>query len=382
MSTKMQQIRPAWLEIDLDQLRQNFALIQAEKPAHLKLLFVVKDNAYGHGAIEVARIASEAGIAYLGTVTVDEAVALRNAGIQTPVFVMAERTIEELQVCLDLDLTCCINDLDTAAAYAKLAKKAGKRPKVHVEVDTGMSRYGVRWKAAADYIASLQKMTELELEGLLSHFAMSDELDKSYAHLQLARFQEVLDELAKRGIDIPIKHMCNSGGYLDLPQAHFDMVRTGTLPLGVYPSRVCRRIEGTAPIMTLKTRIAALQQIEAGDKVGYGMRYTASSPRTIAVLPLGYGDGYPRIRNAGEVLIHGKRAPIVGGNAMDAMMVDASDIQGVSQWDEVVLLGRQGDEEITVRDLADLKGSVTYDIINGWRSRIPRIYLDKEDERR
>ena len=372
-------IRPAWLEINLDQLRQNFALINAEKPARLKLLFVVKDNAYGHGAVETAIVAAQCGISYLGTVTVDEAIELRQAGIDLPIFVMAERTREELAACIKWDLTCCINDLETARYYAQLANAAAAQPAIHVEVDTGMGRYGVRWTLAADYVTELQTLKSLRIEGIFSHFAMSDELDKTYAYLQLGRFNEVLTTLQERAIKIPLRHICNSGGYLDLPDAHFDMVRLGTLPLGVYPSRVCRRVADTAPIMTLKTKIAALQHLQPGDKVGYGMRYTVTESRTIAVLPLGYGDGYPRIRNAGQVLVRGKRAAVVGGNAMDAMMVDVTDIPDVARWDEVVLLGCQGEDEISVRELADLKGSVTYDIINGWRSRIPRVYHNRED---
>jgi len=168
--------------------------------------------------------------------------------------------------------------------------------------------------------------------------------------------------------------MCNSGGFLDLPGAHFDMVRVGILALGVYPSSVCRRLDGLAPIMTVKARIAAIQKLQPGDSVGYGMRYTAGSPRRVAVLPLGYGDGFPRVRNQGGALIHGQRAAMVGGVAMDALMVDITDIPRARLWDEAVLMGWQGDEEISVHDLAKLKNSVSYDILPGWRARLPRIY--------
>jgi alanine racemase len=169
--------------------------------------------------------------------------------------------------------------------------------------------------------------------------------------------------------------MCNSGGLLDLPQAHFDMVRTGILPLGVYPSQVCRRISGIEPIMSVKAKIVAIQNIQAGDKVGYSMHYTAPEPRKVGVLALGYGDGFPRVRNQGDVLIHGQRAPIVGGNAMDAMMVDLSDIPQSQVGDDVVVMGSQGEETISVHELAKLKGSVSYDILTNWSWRLPRVYV-------
>ena len=204
---------------------------------------------------------------------------------------------------------------------------------------------------------------------------MSDEPDKSFARLQTSRFHEVLDSLAAAQIKAPVRHLCNSGGFLDLPDAHLDMVRLGLLPLGVYPSASCRRIDGIRPIMTVKTKIASLQQLQPGDTVGYGMRYVATSPRRIAVLPLGYGDGFPRVRNEGSVLIHGRRAPLVGSVSMDAITVDVTDIPSAQLWDEVVVMGCQGDEEISVHDLAALKKSVSYDILTNWRSRLPRVYL-------
>ena len=170
------------------------------------------------------------------------------------------------------------------------------------------------------------------------------------------------------------RHLCNSGGFLDLPQACFDMVRVGILALGVYPSTVCRRIPGIEPVMTVKARLAAIQKLQTGDAVGYGMRYIAPSPRRLAVLPVGYGDGFPRVRNQGCVLVHGRRAPIIGGVAMDAAMVVITEIPEVQLWDEAVLMGRQGTEEITVHEVAKLKNSVSYDMLTAWRARLPRIY--------
>ena len=326
--------------------------------------------------VEVARCAWELGARYLAVATVDEGLHLRQSNIDAPILIFGERTDEELPVCVAHDLTCFVNDAATICLMQRLAADFGQTVSVHVEVDTGLSRFGVRWTKAIDIIATIAETDGLLLEGVMSHFAMSDELDKTFANEQLRRFREVLAQMAQRGIVVALRHMCNSGGFLDLPQAHFDMVRMGILPLGVYPSQVCRRIKGLLPVMSVKSQVAAIQDIEKGDTVGYGMRYRAAELRRIAVLPLGYGDGFPRVRNQGAVLIHGKRAPIVGGNAMDAMMVDITDIPETRVWDDVVVMGKQGREEIDVHELAGLKGSVSYDILAGWRARVPRVFLD------
>jgi alanine racemase len=207
---------------------------------------------------------------------------------------------------------------------------------------------------------------------VMTHFAQSDETDKAYANLQFSRYQEVLQALEQKGVQVPLRHTCNSGGFLDLPHAHLDMVRTGILMYGVFPSQVCRRIEGIEPIMSVKAKIAAIQKLQPGETVGYGMRYTAKTARRIAVLPIGYGDGFPRVRNEGCALIHGQRAPLIGGIAMDALMVDITDIPQAQMWDEAVIMGRQGQDEITVRDIAKLKNSVTYDVLTNWRLRLRR----------
>ena len=366
----------AWVEISIDQLRRNYALINADKPAGLKIAAVLKDDAYGHGAARAAQVAIEAGAAFIAVVTLDEALELRKAGVAAPILMLGQRLPSELDECLAHDLTVCLHDLDVTEALARKAEKRGVRARVHLEIDTGMSRYGARWTEAAGLADKIVGFETLELEGAMSHFAMSDELDKSFANLQRARFQEALDAMAKRKIFPKIRHICNSGGFVDLRDAHYDMVRMGILPLGVYPSKVCRRIEGLVPVMSVKTRIVHIQRLKEGDKVGYGMRYTAPSDRTIAVLPVGYGDGFPRVRNEGAVLIHGKRAPLVGGTSMDAITVDVSNIADAKLWDEVVIMGTQGGETIDVHEIATLKKTVSYDVLTNWRRRLRRVYID------
>jgi alanine racemase len=364
--------RPAWTEIDLGRLRRNLRLIRQDLPAHVRLLAVVKDEAYGHGSLDVVRIAQEEGATYFGLSNLEEAMLLRDAGITAPLLLLGERQEPELEWCVAHNLTVCVNEPHAVRQLARLAAEFRRRVPVHVKIHTGMSRYGVRWDEALPLIEQILNEKGLHLEGVMTHFAQSDETDKAYANLQFSRYQEVLQALEQKGVQVPLRHTCNSGGFLDLPHAHLDMVRTGILMYGVFPSQVCRRIEGIEPIMSVKAKIAAIQKLQPGETVGYGMRYTAKTARRIAVLPIGYGDGFPRVRNEGCALIHGQRAPLIGGIAMDALMVDITDIPQAQMWDEAVIMGRQGQDEITVRDIAKLKNSVTYDVLTNWRLRLRR----------
>jgi len=365
-------LRPAWTEIDLGRLRRNLQLIRRDLPAKVKLMAICKDEAYGHGALDIARIALEEGASCLGLSNLEEALALREAGIKAPLLLLGERQETELPWCVAHDLTVCVNELNTVRKLAKVAASQGKRVPVHVKINSGMSRYGVRWTEALALIEQICSEKSLLLEGAMTHFAQSDETDKTFANLQISRFDEVMTGLAEKGIRVKCQHLCNSGGFLDLPHAHRDMVRTGILMFGVFPSSVCRRISGIEPVMSVKAKIAAIQTLEPGEVVGYGMRYQATTKRRIAVLPIGYGDGFPRVRNQGDTLIHGKRAPLVGGIAMDALMVDITEIPEAQMWDEAVIMGRQGDQEITVHDMAKLKGSVSYEVLTSWRLRLRR----------
>ena len=365
-------LRPAWTEIDLGRLRRNLQLIRRDLPRNVQLMAVVKDEAYGHGALDVARIALEEGAWGFGLSTLEEAMALRDAGITAPLLLLGERQEAELPWCVEHDLTVCVNESHAVRKLAQIAAAHGKRVPVHLKIHTGMSRFGVRWDEALPLIEQICAEKSLLLEGVMTHFAQSDETDKTFANLQISRFNEVLQGMAKRGIRVKSRHTCNSGGFLDLPQAHLDMVRVGILLYGVFPSSVCRRIPGIEPVMSVKARIAAIQKLKPGEVSGYGMRYTAPSERRIAVLPIGYGDGFPRVRNQGGALIRGKRAPLIGGIAMDALMVDITDIPEAQMWDEAVIMGRQGNEEITVHDIAKLKNSVSYDVLTGWRLRLRR----------
>jgi alanine racemase len=371
-------LRPAWTEIDLGKLRRNLQLIRGDLPKNVQLMAVVKDEAYGHGALDVARVALEEGAWGFGLSTLEEAMTLRDAGITAPLLLLGERQEAELEWCVAHDLTVCVNEPNVVRSLAKIAAKFGKKIPVHVKIHTGMSRYGVRWDEALPLIETIVVEKSLSLEGVMTHFSQSDETEKTFANLQFARFNEVLHAMERHKFSVKLRHTCNSGGFLDLPHAHLDMVRVGILLYGVFPSTVCRKIPGIEPVMSVKAKIAAIQKLKPGEVVGYGMRYTATSERRIAILPIGYGDGFPRVRNEGCALIHGQRAPLLGGIAMDALMVDITDIPQAQMWDEAVIMGRQGGEEITVRDIAKLKNSVTYDVLTSWRLRLRRKSVNGE----
>jgi alanine racemase len=347
-------------------------LIRRDLPPAVKLLAVVKDEAYGHGAMDVVRIALEEGAVAFGLSTLEEAMTLRDAGITAPLLLLGERQEPELPWCVEHGLTVCVNEPHSVRQLARVAATAGKCVPVHIKINTGMSRYGARWDEALPLLELIAGEKSLRLEGAMTHFAQSDEADKTFANLQTARFDEVMTAWRRAGGVVPCQHLCNSGGFLDLPGAHRDLVRVGILLYGVFPSSVCRRIPGIQPVMSVKARIAAIQHLKPGEVAGYGMRYTAPSARRIAVLPIGYGDGFPRVRNAGGALIGGRRAPLVGGVAMDAIAVDITDIPEAQMWDEAVIMGSQGGEEISVHDMARLKNSVSYDVLTNWRLRLRR----------
>ena len=369
---------PYWIEINLRQLRENLSILRKDMSANLKWWSVVKDQAYGHGAVKIAEETLTAGASMLAVSTLNEALELKAAFPKASILIFGERSQYELEFCVENDFVFFVNDASKASAVNEVAKKHGKKISVQMEVDTGLSRYGVRWTDASGIAKAIINSPHLELSGVMTHFAMSDELDKTFANQQISRFQECTEELRQQKLISSTTqiHACNTGGYLDLPKAHLDLVRIGILPLGVYPSQVCRRIDGILPIMSIKTKVATLKTMEVGDVVGYGMHFKAEKPTKIAILPLGYGTGYPRLRNKGHVLIHGKKAPIVGGNAMNATMVDVSSIPEIKVWDEVVLLGKSQTEEISIHDLATWDSTVSYEIMTRLNANIKRIYKE------
>jgi alanine racemase len=368
--------RPAWIELDLRRLRSNFSLIHERKRASLKIWTVVKDNAYGHGAVTVALAALASGTTGLAVNTLGEAAQLRAEGINAPILMLGERDQEELPFCIEHGVMVSVGDMAVAACLDQLAQRSGSCVPVHLKVDTGMGRFGLRWDGLDGALRQLRSLPCLVVKGVMSHLAMSDETDKTFAREQTNRFDLAVSAVRAACGSHVQAHLCNSGGFLDLPEAHYDAVRLGILPLGVYPSEVCARMTGLRPVLTLKARVVSLRQLGAGETYGYGMRYRAPGPRRIGVLPIGYGDGYPRLVNCGEVLVRGQRVPIVGSVAMDAMGIDLNSLPAVGIGEEVVLLGEQGTASIPAGQLARWAGTVGYDLLAGLRGRLPRVHRE------
>ena len=361
----------AWIEISKQQLIDNFTLITKDLPKNLKYFCVIKDNGFGHDANLIANIALKFNATYLMVSCLFEALELVKNSITKPIFILYERFDDELEICVRHNFTLQVQSLEKAKKIAKIATKLGKTVKIHLKVDTGLGRYGVAWKEAAKVYAAILKIPNIELEGIMTHFAQSDEPDKSYAELQNKRFKKVLDNISKLPKYI---HSCNSGGFLDLPDCYYNAVRIGILNTGIYPSKSCRRIKiqgkTLKPIMSVKTKITSIKELQKGNSVGYGMRFTAPKKMITAVLPMGYGDGYPRIVNKGKVIIRGEYAPIIGGVSMDAIIVDITKIPQAKVTDEVVIIGEQKGKSITVHDLGSWGHTLCYDQLTQWSKRM------------
>ncbi|MBN1560418.1 alanine racemase [candidate division KSB1 bacterium] len=368
-------LRPAWVEVDLNAVAHNVRTIKRHLGG-VKLLAVVKANGYGLGAVMMAREVVANGADYLGVVMLDEAYELRRAGIAAPIVNTAAIYPDQADYVVDLDIEQMIDRYEIAAALSQAAQRANTAARVHLKVDTGMSRYGVHPSRAVQEIQRLLTLPNIRVMGLFSHFPMSDGVDKSFALLQIERMREIKRDLAAQAIVIPLWHMANSGGVLDLPSAHFDMVRVGLLNYGYWPSFDVQRPFELEPAMSVKAKIVAIRDIQRGDTVGYGRKFMAKQDERIAILPIGYADGYDRaLSKIGQVLLHGKRASIIGGLCMDATFIKITDFPEAKIGDPVTLMGFDGEQNISPHDIAALIGSVSYDVIAQFGRRLPRVYM-------
>ncbi len=363
--------RPLWAEIDLDALAYNVAALKGQAgPAAMAA--VVKANAYGHGALGVARASLEAGADRLAVICVDEGEQLRRAGITAPILVMGHSPASDAGRIVELALTPTVNTLEMGRALAREAEAAGVRQPVHLKVDTGLNRYGLPPQEIVPLAEALREMPTLELEGIFTHFASADEGDKRFTLEQYTIFRAVVEMLPW----IPIRHVSNTATLLDRPEMSLDMVRPGVGIYGLYPSQYVSRSLSLKPVLSLKSRITRLTAIAPGDSVSYGRTWRANRPSVIALVMCGYADGLSRVlSNRGAVLVRGKRVPIVGRVCMDMCMVDVTDVPDVAEGDEVVIIGRQGEMMITAAELADLCGTISYEVLCGISARVPRLYL-------
>ncbi|MBI4208816.1 MAG: alanine racemase [Deltaproteobacteria bacterium] len=367
--------RPTCVEIDLERLAKNFRAIRDGTGPSSKILAVVKANAYGHGAIPVAKTLCGEGAHSLGVATVEEGIELRCAGIELPILVLGGFHSLQIPLLVESDLTPVLFDLQTTEDLYQFARKAGKKIAVHVKVDTGMGRLGILPDQAESFFQTLKKMGHfLTFEGLLSHFASADGKEITYTQSQIEVFQKTLQQAQQMGLD-PIPHIANSAAILKKLPCLDSMVRPGILLYGYAPSSHLEGVLPVEPILSWKTRVLSIREVPVGFSVSYGESFVTRRRTRLAVLPVGYADGYPRLlSNRGEVLVRGRRAPVVGRVCMDLTMVDLTEIPESQTGDEVILIGKQGQERLTADDMARWSDTISYEVLCGIGRRVPRRY--------
>ena len=363
-------------EIDLDAIEYNADAVLAKIPRGVKFLAVIKANAYGHGAVPIAHFLKNKAD-YFAVATVDEAMELRRSGIETPLLVLGYFSPDYDEISVRNHIQPVIFTEESARALSRAAEKLGMTAECHLSVDTGMSRIGFQpTEAAAQTIAGIAALPHLKINGIFSHFATADAADKTEALAQRKRFNDFIRLLADKKINPPLKHLCNSAGIMEFGE-YDDMVREGIILYGLYPSEeVNRQAFPLKPAMSLRSQVVNVQPLPAGRGISYGRTYITNRETVVATVPVGYADGYPRcLSNRGQVLIHGQFCPILGRVCMDQMMVDVSALTDVKIGDTVTLVGTDGNQRISVEDVADNAYSFNYEFVCGVSRRVPRVYL-------
>jgi alanine racemase len=366
---------PSWIEIDLTQLRKNISIIRTHIGSSLFCL-PVKANAYGHGLCAIGQAAQEAGIDYLGVAHLQEGIKLRQADVILPILVLGAIHEDQIYDLIDYDLEFTISSKFKAELVAEKCKERGRTCRVHLEVDTGMQRTGVRPDTARMLFPYLKSLEGLKVVGIYSHLATADRPQDPLALKQIEAFQSLIDDPLFKDTSL-IRHLANSGGTAYFPQAHLDMVRPSLMTFGYQPEACPASLQAIAPCFSLKAKVSYFKVVKPGEGISYGHSFITKKQTRIVTIPVGYGDGYRRaLSNRGFVLIRGKRFPICGTVCMDQFMVDVGD-QEVFVGDEVVLIGKQGSQEITLKEVAQLCDTIPYEILCLLNERIPRIYLEE-----
>lgn len=371
--------RAAWVEINLANLDYNIKSIQRKVGPDKEIIGIIKADGYGHGAVPVAQVLRQNGVQAFGVATLEEAIALRDAGSTETIVILGLTASEYADILVQYDLTPVVMSRENAKAISDAALKAGKTVEGYVAVDTGMGRIGYLADdlTAVSDIKKIVALPNFRIKGLFSHFATADAADKSFAHVQESKFNRFADAVAEAGIQIPTKTFANSAAIMELPTAHFDAVRPGIVLYGCYPSSEVDPAQlDIRPVMSVKANIVRLVRVPIGFSVGYGRKFIAQRESLIATLPLGYADGYPRPYSPfGWVLVGGKVAPIAGNICMDQCMVDVTDVPGVKEGDEVILMGTDGTHTILADDIANATGTINYEIVCAFGQRLPKVYL-------
>ena len=366
--------RPAWIEVDTDEIGYNVQAVRAFVGESTGVMAIVKANAYGHGLVEVARAAVGAGAVMLGVAVLDEAICLREAGVDAPVLILGPVLPGQAEEVVRAGCAQVVSEGGLARALAAAALRHGVQAKTHVKVDTGMGRVGMSLDRAPSFVEEVMGLPGVELEGVMTHFSTADEEELSFAREQMARFQGLLDRLEDAGIRPRWRHAANSGAIVSLPDAHLDLVRSGLLTYGIPPTPGPCSLR-MRPALSLKARVTQLRTARKGESISYGRTFVTRRESRLALVPLGYADGYSRgLSNRGEVLVRGSRAPIVGRVCMDQFVVDVTDVEDAQAGDEVVLIGRQNKEEITVWDVAGAMDGIAHEVVAMLGARLPRRY--------
>ncbi len=367
-----------YASIDLDAIYNNVKNLKANTATGTKMIAVIKTDGYGHGAVPIAKVLDDLVWGY-AVATCEEGLVLRQNGIKKPVLILGYTHQSRYEDLIEQDIMPAIYTYEDAEKLSAYAEKKGKRAKVHIKIDTGMSRIGFPANdETIEVITAITKLPGIETDGIFTHFFASDAADKSEALKQFRLFKNITDKLKERGIDIPIKHCSNSAAIIDMPEVNMDCVRAGIAMYGMYPSdEVDKSKIKLTPAMSLKSHIIHLKELEKGVGVGYGATYVTERKTLVATIPVGYGDGYKRsLSNKGYVLIHGQRAPIIGRVCMDQFMVDVTEVNGIKRGDEVTLLGKDGTCEITAEEMAELAGGTfNYEIVCDIGKRVPRVFV-------
>lgn len=366
--------RPTYAEVDLAAIRDNLRTLREHVAPGVKILGVVKANAYGHGAVEVARTLAAAGIDMLGVALVEEGMELRSEGVEAPILVMGLLPADDVAGALEFDLIPTVDGPASAAEVEARAAELNCTVAVHLKIDTGMNRLGVRAEEAAEAAAAIRRMEHLTLEGAYTHFACADREDDTTTAEQLARFAAALDAMRDVGVRPPLVHAANSSALLTLPESHFAMVRPGLALYGIHP---CKAAEGAPlrPALALKTHVVCLKRVRTGEGVSYGHRWRARRESVIGVLPIGYADGYPRaVSDGATARAAGRLVPVAGTVCMDATMVDLTDVAEARPGIEVALIEPDNASPLSVAALAALAGTIPYEILTGLGKRVPRVY--------
>ena len=369
-------------EIDLEAIAHNFRIAK-KITKNRAVIAVVKADAYGHGAIEVSMRLVKEGASYIAVAYTAEAVALRDAGIKAPIIVLFDK--HDMGDYFKYNLIPIIHDIKTARAFSKEARKRRQSINIHIKVDTGMGRLGFDTENIEKNVSAIAKMDSIVVTGLMSHFSDADLSDRSYALIQFDRFNSVRNALIKKNIKPVMCHMANSAAVMLLPESHFDAIRPGLMLYGYSPIQLTADSYQLSanyelkPAMTVKTKILSLRKFKKGTPVSYARTFTTTRESLIAVLPVGYADGYTRVfSNNADVLIRGKRAPVIGRVCMDIAMIDVTDVRGVTEGDEVILLGRQKDNVITASELAMKAGTIPYEILTSFGNKTRKVYLTSQ----